>query len=109
MHDITMRRYANGSPEHPREMERTTAGYFRKRGDLNGLINVRNDIISELVEYPQAQLAPCPTCERCHVTSDQPVNEAARGLVPEERAIRIILCALRRQRPGQVKERLIVA
>jgi hypothetical protein len=46
VHDITVRRHADGSGEHARKVELATSCYFCERRDLDGFIKVGNDIVT---------------------------------------------------------------
>ena len=59
MHDPAVRGDANRSGEHVREVGGTPARYTRERGDLDGLIEMGNDIVSEPPEHVFAQHASC--------------------------------------------------
>jgi hypothetical protein len=109
MHDVTVRGHAYRSGEHAREVEGATPRYFCERGDLDGLVEVGNDIVSQPLEHVLAQHAAYPAFERRRVTSNQTVNEAARNLVPEKRPVRVIVCALRRQGAREFEKSLVVA
>src|ERR1700726_743734 len=60
MHDVTVRGQATGSGEYAREVERVAPRYVCERGDLDGLIEVGNDIISEPLEHLFAPHASHP-------------------------------------------------
>ena len=49
--DVAMRGHADGSGEHAREMERAAPCYFCQGSDLDRLIEVGNDIVSEPPEH----------------------------------------------------------
>jgi hypothetical protein len=109
MHDVTVRRQANRSGEHAREVERATPRNVCERSDLDRLIEVGNDIVSEPLEHVFAQHAAFPASECGHVMANQTVNEAARNLVPEERTVRIVSRALQRQGASKIEKPLVVA
>ena len=55
MHYITVRGHANGSGEHARELERATPGDVGKSGDLDGLVQMRQNVVPEPTEHVFAQ------------------------------------------------------
>ena len=60
MHDIAMRRDADGSREDPGEVKRAAPRYVGQRGDLDRLVEMGDDIVPEPLEHVFAQHAPCP-------------------------------------------------
>ena len=77
MHHVTVRRHANGSGEHPREMKRTSTGKIGKFCDIDRLRKMRKDIFSNALEHLLAQRAPAQAVRNRCVTEDQAGNKAA--------------------------------
>ena len=109
MHDITMRGHTDRSGEHAREVERAAPRYVRECSDLDRLVEMSNDIISEPLEDGFAQFTSCPARDPRGVTSKQIFDEAARDLAPEECPIRVAGSAFQRQGAGKIEEHLVVA
>jgi len=51
MHDIAVRSHTDRSGKHAREVKRAAAGNFRQRANLDGLIQMCNDVALETVEH----------------------------------------------------------
>src|SRR5258708_24130895 len=108
MHDVTVRRHANRPGEHAREVEWAAARYRGERVDLDGLIEVSDDIVPEPFEHFLAQHAPCLASGSRRVPCDQTGDEVAGNLVPEKRAVWIVPGAFQRQGAGKVEQRPVV-
>ena len=108
-HDVAVRSHADRSGKHAREVERAAPGYVCERGDVDGFVQMRDDIVFEPLENVLAQHAACPDLRPRSMTSDQPANESGRNLVPEKRPVRIIIGDFQRQGASRIKERLIIA
>ena len=100
MYDVTMWGEANRLCKHPREVERAAPGNARELIDLDLFVNVGKDLIFEPLEDRFTQCASRPRGDRGTVTSKQIVDEVAGSLVPEERSIGVVGCALQRQGAG---------
>ena len=57
MHDVTVRRYADRSGEHPSEVKWTAPCYARKSGDFDRFIQMGNDVVPNPSEHLFAQAA----------------------------------------------------
>ena len=56
-HDVTVRRYADRSGEHPTEMKWTASRYARKGCDFDRFIQMSNDVVPDPSEHLFAQAA----------------------------------------------------
>ena len=65
MYDIAVRRQADGLGEYTREMERTARRYSGEGGNLDGLVEVRDDILLDAFERIAAQHAARPDRQAC--------------------------------------------
>src|SRR5271167_4595054 len=110
MHNVAMRGHADGSGEHPREMEWAAPRYIRERLDADRLIEMSDDVIPEPPELVFAERAARLGRHRRGVARHQSIDEAARRLVPGEGSARIIVYALESQGAGErEKPRVITA
>jgi len=64
MHHVTVLRHAAELAEHPREVERAAPRKLCQRGDLDGLVEVGENIVFESLEHVFAQRAARPTLDR---------------------------------------------
>ena len=60
MHDVTVRGHSDGSGEDAREVEGAAPRQSCERGDLDRLVQVRNDIVPEPLQHIPAQHATRP-------------------------------------------------
>jgi hypothetical protein len=109
VHDVTVRRHADGSGKYAREMERAARCKARQRRNLDRLLYVGNDVISEASEHFLAEHTSWLLCDLRRMARDQPANKRIGELVPKERPVRIAPCALVDQVHRKVEKRLIVA
>src|SRR5262252_544424 len=97
MHDVAMRCHADGSRKHPREMEWAAPCNIRERLDPDRLIEMSDDVVPEPPEQVFTQHAARPGWQRRGVGGHQPIDKAARHLVPGEGSAWIIVYALEGQ------------
>ena len=109
MHDIAMRRHAHGAGEDPGEVEGAASRHLRQACDLDGLVEMGEDIVLDPREHRLAQPAASPEPGLRGVTRHQIVEEAARELVPGERPVRIAGRALRGEAAREIEQRLVLA
>src|SRR5262245_33561846 len=109
MHDVAMRGHADGSSKYPREMEWAAPCNIRERLDPDWLIEMIDDVVPEPPKQVSAEHAARPGWQRRGVAGHQPIDKAARRLVPAEGSAWIIVYALKSQRAGErEKHRVIV-
>jgi hypothetical protein len=101
MYNIAVRRQADGLGEQSGEVERAARRYSGEGGNLDGLVEVRNDILLDALERLAAQPAARPDRQRRHMASSQLVDETARYFIPEERPVQVIVGALECQGAGE--------
>jgi hypothetical protein len=82
-HNVPVRSHADGAGEHASEMELTLPGDLRERGDLDGLVQMGNDIVRDARQHVIAYFAARTTGKRRCVAGNQAVDETGCKLMPE--------------------------
>ena len=85
MNDVAMRAHADGSGERTREMKLTAVRHFRKRRDVEGVVEMFEDELLQPLEDVGGQQAIRLRLGPNRVTCGKGVDELARGLIPEHR------------------------
>ncbi|HEY2228963.1 MAG TPA: hypothetical protein VGI22_14745 [Xanthobacteraceae bacterium] len=109
MHNITVRRHADGSGEHACKVEWAAPRDSCKRGHFDRFVQVGNDIILELIKELLAERTSRPVSESRSMAGYQTVNEGAFDLAPEQGPVSVVIGALRHEAPRELKERFVVA
>src|SRR5262245_11147616 len=83
-HDITVGGHTDRAGEHAAEVERAEPRDFRQPLDIDGLVQVRQYVVSKALQNVLAQPAACAALKLRRMTGNQSVNEAARNAVPKK-------------------------
>ena len=95
MHDVAVRGRADRTGKHAGEVERAATGYFGQGADLDGLIQVGDDVVPEPAEHVLPQLAARQAFEFLRMTRKQIIDEGACHRVPEKRPVGITVGAFK--------------
>src|ERR1700676_1042910 len=93
MNNVTVRSDAHSSGEHASEVERTAPRYTCERSNVDGLFEMRHDVLPDTPKHVFAQHATDRAFQWRTVTGHQTVHEAARNLIPEQRTATPLLRA----------------
>jgi hypothetical protein len=89
-HDVTVRRYADRSGEHPTEMKWTASRYAGKGCDFDRFIQMSNNVVPDPSEHLFAQAASRRMFEFGSVVNNKTFKKSVSNAAPVKRSVGII-------------------